>query len=71
MSKAQELMVSLEAKADKLDRDIEKAWYKQGFGVQINIMNIPKVFREVRAAVQGGQSIKDGVADAIKKYREN
>jgi hypothetical protein len=57
-----------------LDKAIEQEWYRQGFGVQVDIMDIPKIFRDVRAAMlAGGEGdvMKAAVAEAVKKYRKN
>ena len=56
----------------KLDKNIEQEYYKQGHGVQINIMDITKVFRDCREDVtQNGLSLEMAVSNAIAKYRMN
>jgi hypothetical protein len=58
-------------KQNELDSQIEKEYYAQGSGVQINIMDITRIFSDCRAAVGAGTSLKDAVAAAIAKYRQN
>ena len=57
------------AKADKLDKAIEQAYYVHGAGTQINIMDIGKLFRDVRADVAGGAELVPAVQAAISRYR--
>jgi len=53
---------------DKLDKLIEQSYYRQGAGVQINIMDIGRLFKDVREAVSKGQEINGAVAAAIVRY---
>jgi hypothetical protein len=55
----------------QLRKDIEQEYYKQGNGVEINIMSIGKIYADVTAAVNGGKSLQDAMAEAIAKYRLN
>lgn len=55
----------------QLDKDIERAWYRLASGVQVNIMNIGKVFADARAAMLTGATLDDAVTAAREKYREN
>ena len=60
------------SKADKvLDKSIEQMWYKLASGVQVNIMDIPGIFRECRAGVLGGGNLEELVKGCIVKYRQN
>ena len=54
----------------QLDKMVEQAYYKQGRGVQINIMDIGKLFKDVSEAYLAGQDLDEAVK-AIKKYRQN
>ncbi len=54
----------------KLDKEIEQAWYKHAAGVQIDIMNIPKVFSEATEMVKGGKSVEEAVKELAQKYKE-
>lgn len=65
-------------KGKKLDSLIETTYYKHGNGVQINMMSIPKIFREAQAAYEAAATPEEGVkaVDAsiqasIAKYRTN
>lgn len=55
----------------KLDKEIEQAWYRLASGVQVNIMDIPKITREVKDAVLAGASVDDATIAAREKYRLN
>ena len=55
----------------QLDKMVEQAYYKQGRGVQINIMDIGKLFKDVSEAYLAGQDLDEAVKEAIKKYRQN
>jgi hypothetical protein len=59
-------------KAEKAtEAAIEAAYYKFGYGIQINIMNLSKISAAGRAAAMTGASIEEAVANAITAYREN
>lgn len=57
-------------KTNKLDKDIERHYYKMANGKQISIMNICKLYADVRAMVEAGGDIEKSVAKAIEKYCE-
>ena len=54
-----------------LDRAIDQEYRRQGEGVQVDIMAIPRIFDDCRAAVVRGGSLELAVTDAISKYRQN
>ncbi len=59
-------------KAEKqFDKDVETAYYKHGQGVQINIMDIPKVFSDAKVAVAAGLTIEESVVASIARLRRN
>ena len=58
-------------KKDTVEMAIEQEWYKQGSGVQINIMNISKVFKDCKVEMKQGKTVQEAIANAIVKYREN
>jgi hypothetical protein len=58
-------------KTDELDKQIEKAWYRLASGVQVNIMDIPAIFRAVRSAVEVGADLDTAVQAAIVVFRKN
>ncbi|OHD18116.1 MAG: hypothetical protein A2Y38_11850 [Spirochaetes bacterium GWB1_59_5] len=64
---------TLAARAPKnpLDDRIEQAYYKYGQGVQIGIMDIPKLFNMVRQEVGAGKDLDQSVQDAIAQFRHN
>lgn len=49
----------------QLDKLIEAAYYRNAQGVQINIMDINKVFTAGRAAHAAGTDVEQAVVDAI------
>ena len=51
-----------------LDREIEKAYYKIAAGKQINIMDIPKVFKESARAIAGGATVDQAVRTSVLMY---
>lgn len=56
-------------KAEKqLEKDIAVAYCRLSQGKNINIMLIPKLYAEVRAAVTGGTPLDEAVMAAITKY---
>jgi hypothetical protein len=57
-------------KKDPVDAAISGAWSKLASGVAVNIMDIPKIFKEVRAAHAAGSTIEDAVVVARDKYRQ-
>lgn len=52
----------------KLDREIEKAYYRLAAGQKISIMDIPKVFAESRRAIAAGSTLDQSVRAAILMY---
>jgi hypothetical protein len=63
--------VTEEAQAHARDKEIEKIYYKLGHGVQIDIMDIGKVFKMGQAAYEKDGDIESGLAAAIKHFRKN
>ena len=61
--------VSLRLARKQIDRPDDFGDFA-AFGVQINIMNIPKLFQDVRASVAQGVDLGLATQDAISKYRE-
>lgn len=58
-------------KEKQLDTLISNAWQKLASGVQVNILDIPKIFREVKTELAGGVSLEDAVISLRDKYRLN
>lgn len=55
-------------KADKQDDLIAEAWYRLAFGVQVDIMDIPKIFRDVKLELAAGTQLDEAIKQAIQKY---
>ncbi len=53
----------------QLEKLIEQSYYRHGSGVQINIIDISKIYKDVTAAYNAGRSVDEGMIDAIAKYR--
>lgn len=51
-----------------LDAAIEQEYYRQGHGVQVSIMDIPKIYTDCRAAVGRGEALADAMRAAVDKY---
>jgi len=61
-----------QTKAEKArDLLIERTYYKHGQGVQISIMDIPKVFTAGRQALEEGQDLDAAIQSAIAQLRVN
>lgn len=58
-------------KDKKIEKAIEAAWYRLAQGVEIDVMNIPKVFAEAKVALKGGQDLDTIIVNLIAKYRAN
>lgn len=54
-----------------IEKQVEQAFYKVGFGVQINIMNLSKITKAGVDAYLAGQDLENAVAEAVAKYKEN
>lgn len=55
----------------KMDKLIDEAYNRLGKGVQINIMDISKVFAMGRAALTNGTDLDAAINEAIAKLRQN
>jgi hypothetical protein len=59
-------------KAEKeADAAIGISYRKFGNGVQVNMMDIPRIFREAREVLARGEAIDQHMPGIIAKYRKN
>lgn len=58
-------------KGKRLDKEIERIYYLHGFGVQVDIMDIPRIFADCRRVYESGGDLDLAVREAIAKYRKN
>lgn len=60
-------------KGKALDREIERVYKQYGQGVQIGIMDIPKIFRAGREAYEtgGAEALAVAIQDAVARLRKN
>jgi len=56
------------ARSSKLDKEIEKHYYAHCAGTSINIMDIPKLYREARQAHANGGDLEMAVIAGIRRY---
>jgi hypothetical protein len=60
------------SKAEKvLDKEIERLYYENCSGVQINIFDISKVFEAGRKAYAEGKDMKDAIISCVQAIRKN
>lgn len=55
-------------KQNQRDKLIEAEYYRAAAGRQINILDIPKVFDSVNAAMEDGTTLVDAVKAAVEKF---
>jgi hypothetical protein len=55
----------------KLDKEIEAIYYANCSGVQINIMDIPKIFDAGRMAYAAGQPMAPAILAKVAELRKN
>jgi hypothetical protein len=58
-------------KGKALEREIERVYYENCRGVEIDIMDIGKIFKAGEEAYVKGESIKTAVVDLVAKLRKN
>jgi hypothetical protein len=58
-------------KIDPLDATIERLYYARCGGIQINLMDIPKVFAAGRAAAARGEDIEAALVAYVETIRRN
>ena len=55
----------------QLDKAIADSYHRLGDRVEINIMDICKIYKDVEAGFNSGQTIDEAMVTAIAKYRTN
>ena len=53
---------------DELDNQIERSYYRQCAGTLISVLDIPRLFADVRRDVIGGQDLDGAVLAAIQRF---
>ena len=54
-----------------IDSMIGAAWARFMSGVQVSIMEIPKIFRDIKLEMSGGATLEDAVRNVGNRYRVN
>lgn len=54
--------------AKALDKQIGQAYYRHASGLSVNIMDIPSIYDECKAALLIGSSLDDAMIIAVAKY---
>lgn len=65
------MATKLEKSEKALDKLIEKAYYANCAGTMINVMNIGKLFRDVKLELAVGTDLEVAMKTAIAKYNES
>lgn len=53
-----------------LDKSIEAAYYRLASQVQVSIMDIPEIFRDVKLELAGGVDMDSAVISVVRKYQQ-
>lgn len=56
---------------DPIDKWIAAAWHRLMSGVQVPMLDIPRIFRDVKLEVAGGMSIEEAVMRVGQRYQVN
>lgn len=57
--------------AKKLDTEISKLYHESCNGIQINMMDIPKVFEAAKKARTEGRDMKEAIVSFVQSIRKN
>jgi hypothetical protein len=61
-----------QSKADKaLDREIDKLYRENCSGIQVSIMDIPRIFAEAKKARAEGRDMNDAIVSFVNTIRKN
>lgn len=55
----------------RIDKFVEQAYYERCSGIQIDVMDIAKVFEVGRVAFANGQNVGDMVFEFVQSIRKN
>ena len=55
----------------KTEKQIESAWYRLASGVEVDIMDLGKIYRDAKLELADGASLDDAVKTQIARYRKN
>lgn len=64
-------MPTKKAQEKALDREIEAAYYRHAQGVQVNMLDIPKIFRDAKLELAAGKPLDEAMIEIVKRYRVN
>jgi len=53
-----------------LDKQIEASYYRHAQGVQVSVMDIPKIFRDIKLELAGGVDIDTATRTVVSHYRK-
>jgi hypothetical protein len=56
---------------NQIDKQIEQIYYRRCSGIQINIMDIGKVFAAGRAALAAGADVESAIVARVEQLRLN
>lgn len=56
---------------DPVDKAIGEAWHRLMSGIQVSVMDIPRIFRDVKLEVAGGMSIEEAVMRVGARFQVN
>jgi hypothetical protein len=62
---------SQKAAERRIDDLISQAWARYASGIQVPIMDIPRIFRDIKLEMAGGMNLEDSVRAAADRYRVN
>lgn len=54
---------------NQIDKEVKRAWYRNASGVQVPILDIPKIFRDIKLEVAAGVDIDTATRAAIDRYQ--
>lgn len=55
----------------KLEKQVEQTWYRLASGVQVNIMDIGKIFNRGVKALQEGRDLDEEMQKCVQDFRQN